>query len=128
MASANITQGDRRLAWGFGFLLVVCSFVTLIWTVTQDGVTEENYKRIQTGMTKKEVVAILGGSADKLDPWTGFQPPGTPKARYGVTWWGSVMAIVVVFDDEDRVIAKWVQASPRKGSFFKRIWDWLHSP
>jgi hypothetical protein len=83
----------RRYRWWIVIFVVACYFVAsarlfnfFSLTPWGDRVTEQNYYRIQIGMTEQEVTEILGRPGlDDVDPWKKF-------------WVGERVNIEVEFD------------------------------
>jgi hypothetical protein len=84
--------------------------VGLICLPYRNRVTLANCERIKRGMTEAEVRAILGKPWD--DSWLDPDPPeygiGLQKndawLKYSRQWVGDDCEIIVIFDDEDRVV------------------------
>jgi hypothetical protein len=114
-----------------------------------DRVNERNYRRVEVGMTERQVEAILGGGQEAHYRW--ISPCGLPdessRDRYPpcrpeksgdsrdgshlpVEWYGDMYSVVVWFDEGGRVSGKgsweWV---PTKGweirSWVERVYRFL---
>src|SRR5260370_22550807 len=91
----------RRLIWlTLTMVLVAMAGFVVFLAVTRDPINEANYDKIQIGMAKKEVIAILGrkGKPELI--------LGGDKIFRGEAWYGNKERIQVVFDDQGRVIDK----------------------
>jgi hypothetical protein len=97
--------------------------VWLVWP-QPSAITRENYECIQTGMTRADVEAILGGPA--RDETTGrcrgqYEEDSTILIWFPHStswhWIGPECAVAVVLDEEDRVVLKHLgQSVPRDAS------------
>ena len=105
----------RRLTWT---ALAVAGFVAVVlgaWAIPRSGVTEANYLRINEGITREEVEAILGdpsaGRASSrkiiISPRPGL-PPGGTETR----WRDNSEIIFVQFDKNEIVIHKSMNGEP----------------
>lgn len=89
--------------------------LTAFLVATQDPINQTNLDRIQVGMTKKEVIAILGRE-------------GEPFERFWLTdvWYGRKHSIMITFDLEGQVADKDVLRSiGGTPSIFERLRGWL---
>jgi hypothetical protein len=89
----------------------LCLLVPLCWWADflGDRVNERNYRRVEVGMTERQVEAILGGGQKAHYLWisSGRRPhgvfPGCPDAGGGshlpVQWYGDLYSVVVWFDE-----------------------------
>jgi hypothetical protein len=91
-------------------------------TVNPAGVTLANYEKISSGMTKKEVVRLLGRWPDPPDPKLRDRPRcGTMSSMFiednGDSWRSETMQVWVVFNENGRVtltmIAEWTVSAIR---------------
>jgi hypothetical protein len=97
---------------------LAAGWVALLVT-SRPGVTPENYERIQEGMTRPEVEALLGGSGVKswIDKEMGeiYALDDT-----SLLWVERDLIIIVSFDHQGRVCRK-SRSSRGPGSFFDRL-------
>ncbi len=108
-------------------VLAVCVCLTLAVLAMfparpiKPGVTRVNIHRIEIGMTRAEVEAVLG---------RGGSPTGGPhltlNGSKAFTWWGEHGTISLAFDDDGRVKAKQWDDRP-SGTIPQRITRWLDS-
>jgi hypothetical protein len=85
----------RRLVWlTLAMFLVVMAGLVVFLAVTRDPINETNFNKIQVGMTKKEVVAILGREAEPELIWRAH------------VWYGNKHTILVRIDEQDLVASK----------------------
>src|ERR1700704_6578619 len=68
-----------RNVWLLAVITAAAIGVSLLWMPGKDRVTAENYARIKLGMTRDEVVAILG------KPWDDSLFDPEPPTRYWVS-------------------------------------------
>jgi hypothetical protein len=88
------------------------------------GVTEANVERIEDGMTREEVEALLGGPGEFSYPRPSKALAPAKKYRDGVLWCHprSNATVIVNFDDRERVVGKtWVPASPQ--TFVEKLYS-----
>lgn len=104
---------------------VVLAGLIALWMTSEDKITEENLKRIQTGMTLRDVEEILGGRPNGIDKSVRYQPVDEPTPRYPLVWSGPLMRIQVVFDDDGKVISRWWRP-PGQETLLDKIKRWLH--
>jgi outer membrane protein assembly factor BamE (lipoprotein component of BamABCDE complex) len=102
-------------------ILAACVCLTLAVLALlppRPGVTEANVERIEDGMTREEVEALLGGPGVSLGSYLAHWYPPSPKAlapakKYhaGVLWQHprSNASVIVIFDERERVVRKqWI--------------------
>jgi hypothetical protein len=89
-----------------GLAVVVAAGVIALWPTRPNRVTRENYDRIQIGMTRAEVEAILGPPGDYTTrPQTLWWPPWS--VGLSDRWRGDEFAIGLIFDHKRRVRVKY---------------------
>jgi hypothetical protein len=98
----------KRWLKAFGIAgLIVGIFVVLVviyWTLTP-GNHESRYSRIEVGMPERQVLEIMGSEGESAQK--GYRIAGDNRARvWVIKEKGQRLEIVVVFDDDSRVIAK----------------------
>jgi hypothetical protein len=98
----------RKLLAAVGLAVVVAAGMVVLWPRANqpDRVTEENYDRIQHGMTRTEVEAILGSPGDYTTGPTLVRYPDGRSARHSYVsdrWVTDSLVVYVSFDDSDRV-------------------------
>ena len=75
-----------------------------------DRALRQKYKQIEVGMTRADVVALLGPPGDQaveLPPRTWFSLGIGPANTYCVEWWTDQVEVIVSFDrPSDTVMAK----------------------
>src|SRR5437870_1363265 len=84
-----------------------------------DGVTPRNYARIELGMTKQEVVTILGRppvekvtQADRFSWW--FTSASHEIRQNGELWRSGTLRIWLRFDNQRRVTGKMMEGPERQ--------------
>ena len=118
LLSLPVLTWIRFLVWlAVGSTLVVLA-VCLWWFMPRDGpgVTLKNYERIQPGMTKTEVLGIMGGG-----PSTSFYDEWVDMDLGFNQWNGDGLRIMVEFDADRRVRSKKYDQKP----FLDRVRSWL---
>ncbi len=91
---------------------LAAGFLTLTPPVA---VTQSNFEKIQVGMSRSEVEAILGGPARFVRPLLG----GGQWTRVIRGWQGPVLAVGVCFSADNRVVDKFILADEGY------VWLWL---
>jgi hypothetical protein len=109
-----------------GALLVI-----LVRAYTHPTVNWANYDRVQIGMTRAEVHALLGEPSDGLSP-LGYEDldaderalPRSPPPPELQSWRSETHEIFVAFDARGRVVSKSYSRDPGVG-WPRRVVDWL---
>ena len=114
----------RLISLGIAACLVVVGFA-LLTLLAKCPVTRENGEKIETGMTKQQVEALLGGPAgDYSGGWyvaewpDGLNGGWLPREE----WVGNRVAIAVWFADNQVFATKFGKVRPSGQGF----WGWLH--
>lgn len=107
------------LAWLALLLLAANSPQVDVDTSTKlpESATPENYRKIELGMTRQQVFAILGRrpvahvtDADRSSLWTSLR--SILIRERGDLWRSEKHRLWVVFDEENRVIGKMLEGPP----------------
>src|SRR5262245_47160952 len=100
-------------------------WLVLWWTAPT--ISRENYARIEEGMTKTEVVALLGcrphfapWEFDGIGPFLSWRLDET-----GHVWETPEFRIHVFFDGYDRVVNKAIVEQASKRTFLQKVRRWL---
>ncbi len=105
-----------------GIVLVVLALL-----LPRPGVTEENFDRIEVGMTRAEVEAIFGGPATGSNPWVWGNLPKENEWENEA----SGDAAMVDFDENNRVIARHWDPWPDDRTAWQKLLDrmpWREKP
>jgi hypothetical protein len=126
-------------------LFAIATLLSLVVELGRDPIRQANFFRIQAGMSSEEVREILGSPTDytqgtvayqygareeaggKLkvifDDWDGPIPFTSAKKFSGTPWFGREGAIVVYWDDSDKVAKKefFVPAEKSPRSYWLRL-------
>jgi len=98
---------SRRMAVGLGAFLVALVTGTYLLMPPSKQINTRSSRRIEIGMTRSEVEAILGGPAgDHRSP--PLRPPDEAilaQLPPGERWQGDRHSVYVTFDAQDRVVA-----------------------
>jgi FAD/FMN-containing dehydrogenase len=133
----------RKLKWTAVVLAVVLlGFGAALFLWPRDRITAESWKKIQIGMTEKEVEGILGGPGmneqtaqlrlAQLQEQLGKPPEiGTPLEEGEVSerskaWFGRRGIIEIYFDNNREVTWKFfTEIQPADPNVIDRLRDWL---
>jgi hypothetical protein len=121
----------RKTRWLLIGLLLACIGGVVLVVVAllppPPGITKENFDRIEVGMTRAEIEAILGGPANGRDPRNGL--------RIGLNAWeddSSGDLATIDFDEKDRVTSKhWWFELPDDRTLWEKLIDrlpWREKP
>lgn len=117
------------------FFLLGCIGVCLIvgilaiWlTAPKHHISMPSLYAIERGMTKKEVVEILGvppGNYSTCGGWAVYFGYGKDECPVGEEWVGDEIAIRVVFDDKGIVVGRFMGEVHRNEGFVFHFLSWL---
>jgi hypothetical protein len=96
---------------GVGLALVALALAFTGWALSPPpGVTEANARRIQRGMTRTQVEALMGGLPGRVgEEWPLWPPPDPNEGLESYRIWkGTGHSIRVEFDKAGRVAEVWV--------------------
>jgi hypothetical protein len=93
-----------------GLTVVVAAGAVVLWPRPSSRITKENFDRIQTGMSREEVVAILGPPGDyttgpfQTDHGVVFNYYELPSRADILSWADDGAYVDVVFDHDDNYV------------------------
>jgi hypothetical protein len=125
-----MTNRKRRLfLLGSPLALALLSISVLLWLDSQrPGVTRANFERLQEGMTKAQVEALLNGPPQHITPsgknYSRLQNGTLLIGQTKEVWGGEQGAAIVVFDEQGGLLYKDWHDSPE--SFLDRIRRMIH--
>jgi hypothetical protein len=82
-------------------LVPLCCWADLLG----DRVSERNFRRVEVGMTYRQVEAVLGGGPTGLS--LGYSRETWPEEKgWPVMWWGDMYSVIVWFDENGLALGK----------------------
>jgi hypothetical protein len=113
--------------WGVAVLSLMGLISLAVFTLRLPSpINRESLVRIQPGMTRTEVEAILGGMADRCVSHPGDRALGE-RNLFTAVWFADDFVIQITFDADNRVVSSFGVPvfTPR---WYHRVWVWLHAP